>query len=178
LRANPPELVSKGACPALDLFSAANLAEPFALRERKSQIAKYLDANPRNFLGLDGGVVAAQHSCNYAPIQYLLPLAEPPRSSVVTFLSRDRYGFLDYGVHDTFYSVPNSAAAARKLERQGIYVLGQLVQMSEANLRRFPFMNDSVVEAMKKQLAKIGLMFNVRAPAWNKSYRGVLNIAI
>jgi hypothetical protein len=163
-----------------DLFSVSNVDAPESVAPDISIFARYfaLWFGTRNkplvmLARLGEALSKSDHH-----LQLFLPLPSPRPPNIVRLLRRDRYNFLDYGVHDTFYDVPEAAAAALKLEREGIYVLGQLLQMVEDDLRAFSFMDEASVSAMKRRLATIDLTFGMRAPAWNRSYKGVFDIAL
>jgi hypothetical protein len=93
-----------------------------------------------------------------------------PVSKVTRFLPRSRYAYLDYGVYDVFRDDPSVGKAALQLEENGIFYLGHLVQLTEADLRKFPFMTETVVAAMKEQLISMQLDLGVAVPSWQNTY--------
>jgi hypothetical protein len=106
--------------------------------------------------------------------QLTLPFAMPQRPNIVRFLPRHQYSCLAYGVYDTFENVPEAAKAAQQLEANHIFLIGQLVQLTEEQVRAFPFMNDTIIRVMKDELEVAGLGFGTRVPSWNKRFRTVL----
>jgi hypothetical protein len=110
--------------------------------------------------------------------QLSLPLSPPRRPNVVRLVPPLRRAFLDYGVYDQFYDLPGAAKAALKLEENGIFLLGQLLQMSDDAILAFPFMNETILETMKKDLARFDLSFGMRHPAWNRRYRSVFAVSL
>ncbi|UGY07436.1 hypothetical protein [Bradyrhizobium quebecense] len=113
-------------------------------------------------------VTGVRQTCSILT-QLSLPL-KPQRPTVVRMVPGHRYAYLNYGVYDAFKTVPSVAGAATRLERRGIFVLGQLVQMSENDLRGYGFMSDEIISDMKAHLATVKLGFGMRAPAWNRSF--------
>ena len=132
----------------------------------------------KNLLFLVGGMRQAAAQLMPSSTQLTLQLITSQRPSVVRLAPRNCYSYLNHGVHDVFKTVPSVTHAAIKLERRGIFVLGQLVQMSEDDLRRFPFLNAAIVEDMKSHLATVNLAFGMRAPAWNRSFRSQMEFKL
>jgi len=119
----------------------------------------------------------AKSYARWPDCQLPLPLAPPRRSNIVRFAPRHRYPYLDYGVYDTFRSVPEVAKAALKLEANQILLLGQLVQLSEEQVRAFSFMKEDTLRIMKVELAAMGLGFATRVPSWNKRLDSLVSVA-
>jgi hypothetical protein len=109
--------------------------------------------------------------------QLPLPLACPRRTNVVRFAARRRIPYLDFGVYDTFQHIAGAKAAALKLESREIFVIGQLVQMTEEQVRSLAFVDDEALRLMKEELAAMGLGFGCRVPSWTRRYQAFLAIA-
>ncbi len=93
-----------------------------------------------------------------------------PSTNIVNFLPKSRYVYLDFGVYDIFEDIPEVRKAARLLEKKGYFYLGHLVQLTEAELRGFPFINDSILASMKDHLATMKLGLGMAVPAWQQAY--------
>ena len=103
--------------------------------------------------------------------QLPLPLAPQP-SPFVRIVPHHRRPCLDYGVYDTFHDVPNASKAALKLENHHILLIGQLVQLSEAQVR--DLVDEGSFHAIEKELIFLGLGFGTRIPFWNRKFRSLL----
>lgn len=82
------------------------------------------------------------HHIRVVDCQLTLPFAPPHPLNIVRFVPPHRRGFLDYGVYDSFRNVPGAGHAAHQLEAMRIYLVGQLVQLTEEQVRAYPFMDD------------------------------------
>ena len=98
--------------------------------------------------------------------QYVFEL---PLGGTVTFVSYLACDYLDLGIHDVFRAVPAALGAARRLERKGIYLLGQLVQMSRAELTMRRFADEGVAVLMSEHLTKVGFRFGMHLPVWERT---------
>lgn len=96
---------------------------------------------------------------------------QPRRPTVVRLIPPRRNVYLDYGVYDVFRRVPGAARPALRLQKNGILLLGQLVQLSEEEVRAMAAVNDDMLSRMKRHLATIDFGFDMRAPAWEREYR-------
>jgi hypothetical protein len=123
-------------------------------------------------------ISAGNNGITFLPRQLTLPFDPPRRPNVVRIVPPIRRAFLDYGVYDQFCEEPKAARAALKLESSGVFVLGQLLQMSEERVRAFPFINDAALETMKANLKKVDLCFGMRDPQWNRRMRSVVAISL
>jgi hypothetical protein len=163
--------------PRSDLFSVGGVVLPQLLSPKLEQrIQLYFSAVSmsntellRFLLVFDSTDVIA-----LSDFQLRLPLSEPIPPSLVRLAPKYRHAYLDYGVYDTFRDLPRLAGAALNIENRGVYVLGQLVQMSEEKVRAFPFMSDTILADMKKHLAIIDFGFGMRIPSWNEKVRGLV----
>ena len=77
-----------------------------------------------------------------------------------------------------FYDLPDAARAALRLEDEGVHMLGQLVQMSAEDVRRYSFVDDRAFSAMEGRLAEIDLCFGMRYPAWNRRMRNAFAMTL
>jgi hypothetical protein len=102
--------------------------------------------------------------------QFPLPFMTPKRPQIVRLIPKTRYGCLDYGVRAFFSESPSAAKLARKLETKGILYLGQLLQMSEDDVRATGTGDQAAIDAMKRELGRAGLGFDTRAPDWTREY--------
>ncbi len=101
--------------------------------------------------------------------QLALEFMQDNENNVVKLITRSRRIFLTYGVFDSFRHNPDLRRPARKLEKLGYGDIGLLVQLTEAELRALPFIEDKHVQAMKEQLAQAGLLFGMTVPGWEKA---------
>jgi hypothetical protein len=98
----------------------------------------------------------------------------PQPSNVVRFAPRNRHAYLNYGVYDVLRDVPSAAKAGLVLQQRGVYLLGQLVQMTEEELLSVPSIDAPAIEGMKDRLGKIDFGFGMRIPSWNRNFRDFL----
>jgi hypothetical protein len=89
-------------------------------------------------------------------------------NNIVQYVSQPRQMYLDYGVYDTFRDEPGLVNPSRKLERQGIRLIGNLVQMSREELATFSFLDADTLDQMEAQLALAGLRFGMNIPWWGR----------
>ncbi len=80
-------------------------------------------------------------------------------------------------MYDTFQHIAGARKAAVKLETNEVFVIGQLVQMTEDQVRAVPFMDDETLRLIRDELAAMGLGFGYRVPSWSRHYRAFLAIA-
>jgi hypothetical protein len=99
------------------------------------------------------------------------------QSVVVKLVPRDKLFMLDFGIYDLFRNVACLTKFADRLERVHIYAVGQLVQMSEADLREYSFVSDETITAIKDELSKSRLSLGMAAPSWTRSHRSLLRVA-
>jgi hypothetical protein len=109
-------------------------------------------------------------------VQLDLPLPVPQRPQIVRIVPALRRAFLDYGVYDQFCEVADAARAALALEKSGVYLLGQLVQLTEERMLAYPFVDSAILAAMKSNLAKIDLCFGMRHPAWTRRMQSLVAV--
>jgi hypothetical protein len=114
-------------------------------------------------------LLSLSKSSRYATTQLLLPLGKPQRRFPVRFVPRNRRVYLDYGVYDTFRNLPEVAKTALKLEAKGFNLVGQLVQLSEEQVRAFSFIDERTLKRMKDHLAKVAFCFGMEISFWNRS---------
>jgi hypothetical protein len=157
----------------LALFARVGIRAPPAPTSRPSKIRQYfLAIQPHRASLLFAIAGARQAALDPFLTQLSLPLMMPPPPAVLRMTPSHRHPYLDHGVYDAFKTVPTVVRAAMKLEKHGILVLGQLVQMSEDDLRSYAFIDDVIIAEMKAHLAAIKLGFEMRAPAWNRRFAG------
>jgi len=111
------------------------------------------------------------------PFQLRFSFMRPTRPVVVRLAPRASHAYLDYGVHDMFRDMPELASVARKLEYNDVYVLGQLVQLPEERLRAFPFINDEVIQNLRRRLVPLGLDLEMQIPSWYRKFRHLLKVS-
>jgi hypothetical protein len=107
-----------------------------------------------------------------APLQLIFSFMTSPSSRIVSFAPRACHVYLDYGVYDSFRDT-RAAKAALRLQRNGIWLIGQLVQLSEAELCSVPGVDSAAVQTMKERLATVNLGFDTPVPSWNRRRRTV-----
>jgi hypothetical protein len=107
-----------------------------------------------------------------APFQLIFSFMKSESSSVVSLAPRACHAYLDYGVYDSFRDT-RAAKAALRLQGNGIWLIGQLVQLSESEVCSVPGVDDAALQAMKQRLATINLGFDTRVPTWNRRRRAV-----
>jgi hypothetical protein len=95
--------------------------------------------------------------------------AEAVTADVIPLLGQRRQRYLDFGVYDFFRDIPKASRAARGLERVGVCLLGQLVQLREADLGILKCMTPAAIEAIRDNLASVGLSFDMYLPLWNRA---------
>lgn len=154
------------------LFSDCRLSikRPPSLRERISEYFSRLRAESRRPLHVVV-VPDKQRDVCCRDCQLTLPFEFPPPSTPVHIVPALRRAFLDYEIYDIFHDIPDVARAALRLEKKGVRMLGQLVQMSPEDVRRHSFIGDQAFAAMEARLAEIDLRFGMRHPAWNRQMR-------
>lgn len=106
---------------------------------------------------------------NSATVQLSFDLMDSASSNIIRLAPPHRDVYLDYGLVDIFRGVPSAKRAARKLERQGLSVIGQLIQKTEREISSI--VGEVAAETMREHLAKIELGFDMRAPRWSKANR-------
>ena len=90
-----------------------------------------------------------------------------PPGNIVKLVTHRSEPYLDYTIAGYFDDCPELRRAARVLEfDHGIYLIGQLVNMTEAELRIFPSMSDDVIAKFSTELARIGLGFGMHLNRW------------
>jgi hypothetical protein len=99
----------------------------------------------------------------------------PPQSSMIGFVPRSRGMYLNYGVYDVFRDLPRAADVALRLDANGIWMLGFLVQMSERDVQRLGLADTPTLDAMKLHLRKIDMTFEMRIPWWNRDNRAFIS---
>jgi hypothetical protein len=164
-------------CPTL--YSLAGISLPIherpAISERYlASFASYSASQPRLLTtgrrGTDNIPIAFKFC------QLHLPFTNARPQAFVRLAPRSSHIYLDYGVYDTFRDVPRAAKAARKLEANRIYVLGQLVQLTEDQIREFHFIDNETIEVMKRHLATIKFSFGMRIPSWYSEFKNFLAV--
>jgi hypothetical protein len=165
-----------GSTRQLVLFSACEITAPTpSLNGLPAKIANYLQAfgkqtdRPLRLVLVSD----AQTVVTFPDRQLPLPLELPRRPSLARIVPAIRRAFLDYGVYEQFRDEPESFDAALQLEKSGIYMLGQLIQMSEDQLRAYSFINDRVLQSMKANLARFDLGLDTRHPPWNRRMKSI-----
>jgi len=136
-----------------------------------SQVQCYMAATGRSFL-----LLSANRRKDYNPtatyaLQLSLPLMVSSNATVLRIAPRRRYAYLDYGVYDVFRDLPLAAGPALRLEAKGVSILGQLVQLSENEVRTLASVDEETIDAIKRRLALVGFGFDMRVPDWNREYR-------
>lgn len=89
------------------------------------------------------------------------------RNNVIGIIPRHSYACLDYGIYDTFRTIPKLRSTALRIQKSGLYHLGELVQLTEEEARNRYDLSDDTVDAMKDHLAVASLRFNMRVPGWS-----------
>ena len=92
------------------------------------------------------------------------------RQTLLPYLSRTTLQYLEYGVFDTFGDIPKARKAAVKLEKLGVVVIGQLVQLRPGVLLSYNFITDEIYQLMSDRLSKAGLKFGLNLPHWNRAH--------
>ena len=121
-------------------------------------------------------ISAKKNPINSLNCQLTLSLTSPQRPTVVRFVPRHRHPYLARGVYDTFCDVRGAEKAALKLEANRIFLVGQLVQLSEEEAGAFQFMDQDTLRIMKDELAALGLGFGTRVPSWNAEFKSLLSM--
>ena len=92
-----------------------------------------------------------------------------PPTNVVRFAPRHTHAYLDCGIYEVLRSDPRLVKVAEALEAEHIYVLGQLVQLSEERISEFDFLDASTREILRNYLIDTtGLNFGMRIPSWSR----------
>jgi hypothetical protein len=94
---------------------------------------------------------------------------EAATADVVPLLCRRQQRYLDVGVYDFFRDIPGAASAALGLEKAGIYLLGQLVQLRKADLVILKCVTPKASETIENNLGAVGLGFGMYLPLWNRA---------
>jgi len=105
------------------------------------------------------------------PIQLHLAWASPEPENVVSLVDRRCLTYLDHGVYDVFRDFQEISSAAIALEKAGIYLIGQLVQLRERDLQILRGVSSEATRDMAVILKQLGLGFNMHLPAWNRQAR-------
>lgn len=91
-----------------------------------------------------------------------------PPSKVVRLVPPRLQQWLSYTLKDLSASEPELADTVRQLERSGVTYLGDLVQMSEDQLRALPFMSEQSLAGIRTFLSRARLGFDSALTRWNR----------
>jgi hypothetical protein len=168
---------------SLDLFSQAGVSlpiifRPIFVRRFSSWLSDSCSTQP--YLQLVATYQKVNIPSRFYQVQFSFDFAALPpfrrtRPSVIHLVPRSRAVYLNCGVYDIFRDLPDAADAALRLEANGIWMLGFLVQMSEHDVQRLGSVDKPTLEAMKHHLSKIGMSFETRIPWWNRDNRVLVN---
>ena len=152
----------------LPLFDWGQAQLPFHSAPPAGRAHEWLWRGSEEDIGSAGVIITV----SVAPTerQLLLPFVFPSHANVVRIVPRHYHAFLDNGVHDCFYHLRGLAKVALKLEAAGIWMIGHLVQLTDEEMRAFPFMTERALNTMQTELARFRLGFGTRVPWWNRRY--------
>jgi len=94
--------------------------------------------------------------------------AQARESNVVSMPSRRAVRWLDYGVFDMLRDCGPARAAAIELEENGVYLLGQLVQLTRDDISLLRHVTDPGIDAIEAELATMGLRLGMNIPSWTR----------
>jgi hypothetical protein len=169
---------------APELFSQAGISLPaLSGPTNLERLASYSKVcRPASLRVLHAAGCRKPGTCDgFLPVQFSFNLRTPPdpfhplRRSVIELVPRSRGVYLNCGVFDVFRDLPAAGKAALRLEANGIWMLGLLVQMSERDVKRLGSVDQPALEAMKLHLGKIGMSFEMRIPWWNRDNRAFVS---
>jgi hypothetical protein len=143
-----------------DLFSLAGIVLPLVRAPNPPIFLQFVErrSNVRAMRADLGGIV---------PSQEPLELVSGLNNVFYMAIARSHHN-LDLDSQDMFADYPDARRAAIRLERHGIILVGQLVQLTEAELLKLKFMSPEIIAEMKEQLWSVRLRFGMSVPFWNR----------
>ncbi|MDP3737498.1 MAG: hypothetical protein Q8R02_08910 [Hyphomonadaceae bacterium] len=86
------------------------------------------------------------------------------------FVPLAKYRYLNYGLLDLLGNVPDVRRSLQRLERLGVWIIGDLVLCSPGAIRQAIGRNDLALAGIRAGLAELGLELGMSLPSWHRPH--------